>query len=102
MATSVSRAVVRIARIPAIFVSDPGHAISVDRERLQRFYKLTPAEARLAALLAEGKHLDDAAATLAITLHTARTHLKRIFSKTDVQSQADLVRLVLDLANQIG
>jgi DNA-binding CsgD family transcriptional regulator len=65
-------------------------------------YRLTPAEARLAALLAEGKHLDAAAALLGITLHTARTHLKRIFSKTAAQSQADLVRLVLDLANQVG
>ena len=85
-----------------IFISDPTHGIAIDRERLQRFYRLTPAEARLAALLAEGRHLDSATAALGITLHTARTHLKRIFSKTGAQSQADLVRLVLDMTNQIG
>jgi DNA-binding CsgD family transcriptional regulator len=85
-----------------IFISDPTHVIVIDRERLQRFYRLTPAEARLAALLAEGRHLDSATAALGITLHTARTHLKRIFSKTGAQSQADLVRLVLDMTNQVG
>ncbi|MGH6741520.1 MAG: helix-turn-helix transcriptional regulator, partial [Bradyrhizobium sp.] len=72
-----------------IFISDPTHVIVIDRERLQRFYRLTPAEARLAALLAEGRHLDSATAALGISLHTARTHLKRFFSKTGAQSQAD-------------
>jgi DNA-binding CsgD family transcriptional regulator len=85
-----------------VFISNPDHGIFINRERLQEIYGLTPAEARLAALLAEGKHLKAAAAQLGITFETARTHLKRIFSKTTAASQADLVRLLLNLTTQIG
>jgi len=84
-----------------VLISDPDHGIALNRERLQRIYGLTPAEARLAALLVEGKRLRTAAADLEISFETARTHLKRIFSKTNSESQADLVRLLLNLANQI-
>ena len=85
-----------------VFISDPDHKIAINRERLQQIYGLTPAEARLAALLAEGGHLKTAAGQLGITFETARTHLKRIFSKTAVATQADLVRLLLTLTTQIG
>jgi DNA-binding CsgD family transcriptional regulator len=85
-----------------MFVSDPGNAVKIDRARLQCFYGLTPAEARIAALLAEGAHLEDVSDTLGISLYTARTHLKRIFSKVGTQTQADLVRLVLDLSVRVG
>jgi DNA-binding CsgD family transcriptional regulator len=84
-----------------VLISDPDHGIALNRERLQQIYGLTPAEARLAALLVEGKRLRTAAADLEISFETARTHLKRIFSKTNSESQADLVRLLLNLANQI-
>ncbi len=85
-----------------VFISDPDHRIAINRERLQQTYGLTPAEARLAALLAEGGHVKTAAAQLGISFETARTHLKRIFSKTAVATQADLVRLLLTLTTQIG
>jgi len=49
-------------------ISDPDHGIALNRERLQRIYGLTPAEARLAALLVEGKRLRIAAAELGISL----------------------------------
>jgi DNA-binding CsgD family transcriptional regulator len=84
-----------------VLISDPDHGIGLNRERLQQIYGLTPAEARLATLLVEGKRLRTAAADLEISFETARTHLKRIFSKTNSESQADLVRLLLNLANQI-
>ncbi len=85
-----------------VLISDPDHGVSLNRERLQEIYGLTPAEARLAALLAQGKHLKTAAAELGISLETARTHLKRVFSKTTSGGQADLVRLLLNLENQVG
>ena len=37
----------------------------------------------------------DAADLMGITVSSARTYLKRIFSKTDVTRQAELVRLLL-------
>ena len=85
-----------------MFISDPNRPIKVVRERLEGFYGLTPAEARITALLAEGSHLEEVSASLGISLYTARTHLKRIFSKTGTQTQADLIRLALDLSARIG
>jgi DNA-binding CsgD family transcriptional regulator len=84
-----------------VFISDPDHGVAINRERLQEIYGLTRTEARLAALLAEGKRLKIAAAQLGIAFETARTHLKRIFSKTSAANQADLVRLLLNLTTQI-
>jgi DNA-binding CsgD family transcriptional regulator/PAS domain-containing protein len=85
-----------------VLISDPDYHVALNRRRLEETYGLTPAEARLAALLAEGKRLKTAATELGISFETARTHLKRIFHKTTSQSQVDLVRVLLNLANQIG
>ncbi|HTO82196.1 MAG TPA: helix-turn-helix transcriptional regulator [Methylomirabilota bacterium] len=78
-----------------LIVSDPDREIEVDQEGLCHLLGLTPAEGRLAALLARGKHIEIAADHLGISIHTARTHLKRIFGKTNTSSQSDLIRLVL-------
>jgi DNA-binding CsgD family transcriptional regulator len=85
-----------------VFLSDPDREIAINRARLRELYGLTPAEARLAGLLAEGRVLKSAAAELGITLQTARTHLKRIFGKTGAANQAQLVRLLLNPLTQIG
>lgn len=63
--------------------------------RLCDFYHLTPAEARLAALIAGGRNLLTSAAALHISRNTARTHMKRIYAKTETHRQADLVRLLV-------
>ena len=62
---------------------------------LEALYDLTPAEARLTALLAEGHTLGAAAAVLAVSRNTAATHLKRVFAKTGAARQAELVARVL-------
>jgi DNA-binding CsgD family transcriptional regulator len=79
----------------ALIISDPNRAIELDHVALCRLYGLTPAEGRLAALLASGKHIESAAHLLGVSIHTVRTHLKHIFSKTETSSQSDLVRLIL-------
>ena len=79
----------------ALIISDPNRAIELDHAALCRLYGLTPAEGRLAALLANGKHIESAAHLLGVSIHTVRTHLKHIFSKTETSSQSDLVRLIL-------
>ena len=78
-----------------VFFFDPDQSLcghSVDF--LKRYYDLTPAEARLAKLIAEGERLDGTAERLGISVHTARTHLKRVFEKTGVERQAELVQLM--------
>ena len=56
---------------------------------------LTRAEARLAATLAKGISLEEAAAALSISVHTVRSQLKAVFAKTGVTRQAELVALLL-------
>jgi len=80
-----------------LLIGDPDGLAAVDHEILQRLHGLTPAESHVVALLVCGKHLKEAARALSISVHTARTHLKRIFSKTETSSQADLVRLVMSI-----
>ncbi|TQF38712.1 hypothetical protein UNPF46_15265 [Bradyrhizobium sp. UNPF46] len=60
-------------------------------------FDLTPAESRLAALLATGTSIAGAAEHLNISRETARNHLKSIFSKTGVHRQSELVTLVSQL-----
>jgi DNA-binding CsgD family transcriptional regulator len=60
---------------------------------LCEFYQMTPAEARLTALIVRGHSLLAAAAELHISKNTARTHMKRIYMKTETHRQVDLVRL---------
>lgn len=61
-------------------------------------FDLTPAESRLAALLASGTSIDAAAEQLRISRETARNHLKSVFSKTGAHRQSELVNLIAQLA----
>jgi DNA-binding CsgD family transcriptional regulator len=79
----------------AVFVSDPEKAVETPPESLRRLYGLTPAEARLACRLLAGETLHEAQDELGITMNTARTHLKRIFSKTGAQRQSELIQTLL-------
>jgi len=79
----------------AVFVSDPERKPELRREALVSLYGLTKAEARLVEALARGGGLELVAAGLGITRETARTHLRRVFSKTNTHRQSELVRLVL-------
>ncbi|MEO6780194.1 MAG: helix-turn-helix transcriptional regulator [Bradyrhizobium sp.] len=58
-------------------------------------YDFTPSETRLCDQIVAGFSVNDAAATLGISVATARTYLKRVFAKTGVHRQADLVRLII-------
>jgi DNA-binding CsgD family transcriptional regulator len=57
-------------------------------------FGLTPAEARLLAVLFEGCSVPQAAERLGVARTTARTHLQRVFDKTGARRQGDLMRLV--------
>ena len=88
-------------RAVAIFITDPERQYNLSHRRLREIYELTPAEARMASLVAQGNRLEDAAEDLGVSLNTVRTHLKRIFAKTGTDRQADLVRLILSGPAQI-
>ena len=84
-----------IAREATVFISDPSLPAVLMPDTLCRLYGLTRAEATLAIQLAEGQTLEQAAERSFTSIHTVRTHLKRILLKTDTNRQTDLVRLIL-------
>lgn len=79
----------------AVHVIDPGAVHEIDSERLVASLGLTRAEARLAAALARGLSLQEAAEGAFVSMNTIRTHLRRALEKTGCHRQAELVALVL-------
>jgi DNA-binding CsgD family transcriptional regulator len=61
---------------------------------LNRVFGLTPAEARLASIIAQGRSPEQAAEALGISRATARNQIKAIFGKTDTHRQSELVALL--------
>lgn len=64
-------------------------------EQLVDLFGLLPSEARLAWVIAQGIPIAEAAATLGLTVETARNYSKRIYAKTGAGGQAELVRIIL-------
>jgi DNA-binding CsgD family transcriptional regulator len=79
----------------ALLVGDPDEIRAPSGELLVQAYGLSRAEAALAARLVEGASLREAANALAISENTAKTQLKAVFAKLDVDRQTALVRRVL-------
>ncbi len=86
----------------AVFISDPESQEPASQQILGELFELTPAEARLAILLARGLSLAEVSEVQNISQHTARAQLKSIFAKTGVSRQAELVRLVLKSVASLG
>lgn len=78
----------------ALFVTEPGSRTGPSPETIRDLFQLTPAEAQLAATLANGASLIDAADRLGVTHNTVRGHLRAIFAKTGVRRQSQLVHLL--------
>ncbi|MGN6309192.1 MAG: helix-turn-helix transcriptional regulator [Xanthobacteraceae bacterium] len=76
-----------------IALIDPATKPKPPESTLREVFGLTVAEARLAARLACGEALEAIADDLNVAKETARFHLKRIFIKTGVRRQAELVAL---------
>ena len=77
-------------------------AAGIGEALLHVTYGLTMAEARLATRIAQGLSLGSAAATLGITINTARSELKSIFVKTGSRRQAELVHLLMSWPSVAG
>ena len=79
----------------AIIISDLGDPLAVDQRVLRKLFGFTQTEASVACCLMCGLSLENTARELAITIHTVRTHLKRLFEKTGATRQAELVNILL-------
>jgi DNA-binding CsgD family transcriptional regulator/PAS domain-containing protein len=80
-----------------VLISDPETAKRARAKSLRERFGFTPAEAAFALEIVKGDGRQAAADRLGITVGTARSHLSRIFDKTGVRHQAELVRLLLDI-----
>jgi DNA-binding CsgD family transcriptional regulator/PAS domain-containing protein len=83
-----------------VIVADPGMKNTNTIGKVALLHGLTPAEKRLLEVMLTGARATQAAETLGIAAETARTHLKRIFSKTGTSRQAELMRLFMDAAQR--
>jgi DNA-binding CsgD family transcriptional regulator len=78
-----------------VFLSDPEERAHPAEALFAETYDLTAAESRLAERLMQGETLVGAARRLGVSHNTVRTHLQRIYAKTETSHQGDLIRLLL-------
>ena len=78
-----------------VVITDPEGGDIPPASRLIQAYGLTAAEAAVARELLRGHDIATSARNLHITYETARTHLRRIFAKTGIRRQSDLVRQLM-------
>jgi DNA-binding CsgD family transcriptional regulator len=92
---------VSFSKRPAVvlFISDPDQDLEVPADLLRRCYGLTPAEGRLTMVILEGHSLTVAADSCGVTHNTAKSQLKSVFLKTQVNRQGELIRLLLNTAS---
>ena len=84
------------AEVPTVvFLCDPYQEDIADPLILQATHDLTRTEAVVASKLVDGYSLEEIAEELGVELSTARSHLKRIFLKTNTHRQSDLVRVLM-------
>ena len=81
-----------------VLIIDPEHKPPNVEGYLRTLFKLTRTEARVASAITSGARLASVAESLEILLSTARTHLHRIFEKTETRRQAELVKTVERIA----
>jgi DNA-binding CsgD family transcriptional regulator len=81
------------ARAVLVF-SDLRRQFGPRSEMLSQAFGLSPAEARLASLMASGISPEQAAEELGIARETARNQLKAVFAKTATHRQGELIALL--------
>lgn len=84
-----------------VFLHDPMAAMKIDEQAIRSGFGLTAAEGRLAAMLVAGSSMQEVGAQLGLSPNTLRTQLKNVFAKTGVNRQADLLRALLPLCQQV-
>ena len=85
-----------------VCVSDPEADVAIPERKLRDLLGLSPAEARVAAQLLEGHEPRKIAERLGLSFYTVRGHLVRIFDKTGVSRQAELIRLMTRAAGLLS
>ncbi len=81
-----------------VLIVEPGRQSHLDLSVVADVLELTPAESQIAVRLAQGQTVREIAAATRRTKAAVYYHLHQMYQKQGVTRQADLVRLVLSLA----
>ena len=79
-----------------ILITEPNEIVS-EVQLMGKLYDLSPAELRVATALLAGKSPGEYAIDAGLTMHTVRSQLKNLFSKTYTRRQSELVALLSKL-----
>jgi DNA-binding CsgD family transcriptional regulator/PAS domain-containing protein len=89
------------AATAALFVRKAALDVSSPPETIARLYKLTPTELRVLLAIVEVGGVPEVAEALGMGEATVKTHLHRLFAKTETTRQAELVKLVAAFSNPL-
>lgn len=89
------------AAAAAVFVN-PKADDTASARAVATTFGLTPTETRVLTRILMGSTVAEAAAGLGIAPTTARTHLDRVFAKTGVSRQSELIRLAAQITSAVG
>lgn len=79
----------------AMYFSDPDRTHPVDTDLLSAIYGLTPAESQVTISIANGINPDEIAIINKVAVSTIRSQLKSIYLKLGINSQVELVKVML-------
>ena len=82
-----------------VLVVDPGARLPLDAALVAATLDLSPAQSRVAVLLADGMPVRDIAVAIGRSENTVRWHIRRIFERQGITRLAQLVQLVRSLAD---
>jgi DNA-binding CsgD family transcriptional regulator len=85
----------------ALFIRKTATETPSPPEVIARAYHLTPTELRVLLAVVEVGGVPEVATALGVAESTVKTHLGRLFVKTDTRRQADLVKIVAGFATPL-
>ena len=77
-----------------LWIYDPDRPAQISPAWMMDAYGLTSAEVRVAASVASGMTISEAAGRLQVSVNTVKTHLRHVYGKTGTRRQAELCRMV--------
>jgi len=96
------RAVVWDTAVAALFIHRAKLEAPFPAQVIGQIYGLTPAELRVLLSIVDLGGISEVASALGIAVTTVKTHLRRIFEKTETRRQADLIRLVAGFSGPLA
>ena len=82
------------------FICDHCAPLEINRQLLKAAYGLTRAEIDAAEMISTGQTLEEISGENEISVNTLKTHLQHIYSKTNTNNRAELVRMLINVSGE--